>query len=365
MTRVASARLTAGAMQVLVCLGAGLIVIIGGVPLNSQSGGQLTLCHAGSLQAAFTEVEKAFAAQHPGVAMKAVPGGSVALAGRLAAGSQSCDVYAAADYADIDLLLKPIGLADYTIIFAKGRMVLAYLATDPMTRGVAAAGDFNPPASIPNAAPDWYRVLLEPGVRIAGSHPFLDPAGYRSHMIFQLAQTFYNLPNLANLLLEHYTILPNVGGPDTAPQPALGRGYNFQFIYEHSAAAAATSNSSYRYLALPERIDLSTTGHNRYYADATVTIPGIGSQATKSPVSIPATRVAWGLTIPRKSQNPENAAAFVNLLLGAVGTAALNASGPAPITPALVNRADYTRLPKAMQSLVSAQEASVSSSTTR
>ena len=127
---------------------------------------------------------------------------------------QPCDVYAAADYLDIDLLLKPMGLADYTIVFAKGRMVLAYLATDPMTRGIAAAGDFNPPASIPNAAPDWYRVLLEPGVRIAGSHPFLDPAGYRSHMIFQLAQTFYNVPNLSNLLLEHYTILPAVGGAD-------------------------------------------------------------------------------------------------------------------------------------------------------
>ena len=36
-------------------------------------------------------------------------------------------------------------LADYTIVFAKGRMVLAYLATDPMTRGIAAAGDFSPP----------------------------------------------------------------------------------------------------------------------------------------------------------------------------------------------------------------------------
>jgi len=340
--------------RALLCLGTALIVTAGEVAVRSQSSGQLTLCHAGSLQAAFTEVQKTFAVQHPGVAIKAVSGGSVALAGRLAAASQPCDVYAAADYADIDLLLKPIGLADYTIIFAKGRMVLAYLATDPMTHEIAAVGEFNPPASIPNAAPDWYRLLLEPGVRIAGSHPFLDPSGYRSHMIFQLAQTFYNVPNLANSLLEHYTILPNVAGPDAASQPALGRGYNFQFIYEHSAAAAAKNNPSYRYVVVPDRIDLSTTGNNRYYADATVIIPGLGSAATKSPVSIPATRVAWGLTIPKKSQNPENAAAFVNLLLGSVGTAALNASGPAPITPALVSRDDYTRLPKTLQTLVTA-----------
>jgi ABC-type molybdate transport system substrate-binding protein len=151
----------------------------------------------------------------------------VALAGRMAAGMQPCDVFAAADYLDIDLLLKPGGLADSTIIFARGRMVLAYLATDPLTQGVAAAGDFRPPDSIPNAAPDWYRKLLEPGARVAGSHPFLDPSGYRSHMMFQLTQAFYKVPNLSNLLLEHYAILPAVGGADATTAPRLGKDFNF------------------------------------------------------------------------------------------------------------------------------------------
>ena len=175
-------------------------------------------------------------------------------------------------------------------------------------------------------------------------------------MIFQLAQTFYKMPNLANLLLEHYTILPAVGGPN-ASQAALGRDYNFQFIYEHSAAAAAKNNPSYRYVAVPDRIDLSTTANNSYYAEAAVTIPALGSaSAARSPVSIPAARVAWGLTIPGKSPHPENAIAFVNLLLGSVGTTALSAHGPAPITPALVRPADVTHLPKALQSLVAARD---------
>jgi ABC-type molybdate transport system substrate-binding protein len=331
-----------------------LIVTASGVAVSAQSTGELNVCHAGSLQLAFDQVEKTFTAQHPGVVVKDVSGGSVALAGKLAAGIQACDVFASADYLDIDLLLKPMGLVDYTIVFAKGRMVLAYLATDPKARGIAVAGDFNPPASIPNATPDWYRVLLTPGVRISGSHPFLDPSGYRAHMMFQLAQTYYNVPNLYNLLLEHYTILPAAGGPGSADGPALGKDYNFQFIYEHSAATTAKGNPSYRYAAVPDRIDLSTASNNGYYAHASVTIPGIGPPGSKSWVSIPAARVTWGLTITRKSPNPENAIRFVNLVLGTAGTAALNAYGPAPITPALVSTRDYMRLPRSVQPLVTA-----------
>jgi ABC-type molybdate transport system substrate-binding protein len=319
---------------------------------SAQSTGQLNVCHAGSVQLAFSQVEKTFTAQHPDVVLKDISGGSIGLAGRLAAGLQPCDVYAAADYQDIDLLLKPAGLADYTIVFAKGRMVLAYLTTDPKTHGVAGAGEFMPPTSVPNAAPEWYQVLLAPGVRIASSHPFLDPGGYRAHMIFHMAQTHYNVPNLSNLLLEHLTI--NAAADANADnRPALGRDYNFQFTYEHSAAAAATSNPSYRYVTLPDRIDLSTS-NNSYYARVSMTIPAIGPPGGTASISIPAARVAWGLTILNKSPNSEHAIAFVNLVLGAAGAAALKAHGPAPITPALVSPSDYARLPKSMQSLVTA-----------
>lgn len=331
-------------------IGVVLSVTGGGVVVTPQSAGQLNVCHAGSVQLAFTAVENSFKAQHPGVVVNDVSGGSVALAGRLATGIQPCDVYAAADYLDVDLLLKPLGLADYTIVFARGRMVLAYLATDPKTHGIAAPGDFKPPASIPQAVPDWYKVLLAPGVRISSSHPFLDPGGYRSHMIFQLAQAYYNVPGLSNMLLEHVTI--NAAGAVSASAPSLGTDFNFQFSYEHSAAAAAKSNPSYRYVAVPDRIDLSNAANNNYYAQASVTMPGIGPTGARA--TIPAVRVAWGLTILQNSPNRENAIAFVNMLLGPVGTAAFNANGPTPIAPAFVSAGDYERVPMPLQPLITA-----------
>jgi len=315
---------------------------------RTMSAAPLDVCHAGSVQAAFSQVEKEFTRQHPAIQIHDVSGGSVALAGRMAAGVQPCDVFAAADYLDIDRLLKPQGLADYTVVFAKGRMVLAYLASDPAARGVAASEEFKPPASIPAAAADWYRRLLEPGVRISGSHPFLDPSGYRAHMIFNLAERFYRVPNLANLLLEHYSIVP----ADAGAGRTLGKDFNFQLIYEHSAAAAARTNPAYRYTALPDRLDLSNAGLNTEYAKAVVTMPGLSVSA--APTSIPASRVAWGVTIPTSSKEPAAAVAFLELLLGPVGTAALTADGPAPIAPPFVSRRDYTRLPHAVQPLVAA-----------
>jgi len=332
-----------------------MIAALAAVNVSSQSPPtrQLTVCHAGSLLTAFIQVEKAFTAQHPDVAVNDVSGGSVSLARRLATGSQPCDVYASADYLNVDLLLKPAKLADYTIVFASGRVVLAYLATDPKAGALPVSGDFNPPTSIPKVAPNWYQSLLAPGVRIAGAHPFLDPGGYRAHLIFELAQTYYKAPDLYNALLEHYTVMP-ADTTNAAAAPALGRDYNFQITYEHGAATAAKNNPSYRYARMPDRIDLSNAEYNGDYARASVTIPGLGLPGAKT-VTISGSRAAWGLTILKSSANQELATAFVSILLGPVGTAALKASGPMPLTPATVSPDDHPRLPKSLQSLVAAR----------
>jgi ABC-type molybdate transport system substrate-binding protein len=337
----------------LICAG---LVVAAGVAVHPQSATRaLNVCHAGSLTAAFADVEKAFAKQYPDVTLTDVSGGSVTLARRLASGSQACDVYASADYVNIAQLLEPAGLADFTVVFARGRMVLAYLATDPKTQGVARSGAFNPPTTIPEAAPEWYQALLAPDVRIGGAHPFLDPGGYRAHLIFELAQKHYQVASLYNALLEHYAVIPASTRADAAAAPALGREYSFQFTYEHSAAAAAASNSAYRYVRLPDQIDLSNPGNDRGYARAGVTMPGLGIAGAAASVAIPATSVAWGVTIIRKTANQENAIAFVSLLLSPTGTAALHLHGPAPVTPAMVSPDDYAHVPKTMQALVMAK----------
>ncbi|HEY7186241.1 MAG TPA: extracellular solute-binding protein [Vicinamibacterales bacterium] len=312
---------------------------------------ELHVCHAGSLLAAFTQVEEEFKKQHPTVAITDTSGGSVDLVRRFASGRLECDVIAPADHLVIDTMLKPARLADYTIVFASGRMVLAYSAADSKASALTVSGTFSPPASIPMVTGKWYDALTAPGVRISGAHPFMDPGGYRAHMILELAQSHHKVPGLYNALLQHYQI--NVADPSsTAPAPALRKDFNFQFTYEHNAARTAKSDASYRYAALPRDIDLSDA-HTRY--DASVTIPGLGIPGAAASVTIPASAVEWGLTIPTNDRHREQAIAFVASLIGNAGRASLTANGPAPAVPARVSVPDQARLPVQLRSLTAAK----------
>jgi ABC-type molybdate transport system substrate-binding protein len=169
------------------------IAITAAVTLHAQSRDELHVCHAGSLLAAFTQVEDDFKKQRPTMMITDTSGGSVDLVRRFASGRLECDVVAPADHLVIDTMLKPARLADYTIVFASGRMVLAYSTTDPKAKALTVSGTFNPPASIPAVTGTWYNALTTPGVRISGAHPFMDPGGYRAHMVLELAQTHHKV----------------------------------------------------------------------------------------------------------------------------------------------------------------------------
>ncbi|HTM04071.1 MAG TPA: extracellular solute-binding protein [Vicinamibacterales bacterium] len=323
------------------------------ITAHAQQPAQLNVCHAGSLTAAFTPVEREFEREHPGVKVVDTAGGSVDLARRFAAGRLPCDVYAPADHLVIDTLLEPSKLADYSIVFAHGRMVLAYLATDPKAAKLPVTGTFQPPASIPQVAAGWDDVLTMPGVRMAGAHPFMDPGGYRSHMLFELAQAALKKPGLYNALLSHYQV--NVADPTGAtPAPALGKDFNFQTTYEHSALTAASTNPAYRFARLPDSIDLSSDAPGRYAASR-ITIPGAGIPGAPASVTIPASRTEWGITLAATTPSRDLAVAFVALLLGPTGRAALESHGPAPLVPARVTPSDAPRLPPALQRLVSTE----------
>src|ERR1700733_6394427 len=130
----------------------------------------LIIYRAGSLTRAFQPLEKAFTCQ-TGIQVKDVAMGSVDAGRQITAGGQACDLYAPADYLDIDLFMKPAGYADFNIVFARGKMVLVY-----SEKGLAAKK--LPPIAQPGgsqAVANWYEILTMPGVVIGGGNPFLDP----------------------------------------------------------------------------------------------------------------------------------------------------------------------------------------------
>jgi molybdate/tungstate transport system substrate-binding protein len=309
---------------------------------------RLIVYHAGSLSAAFREVEKAYT-QRTGVCIVDVAGGSVEKARAVSAGGEPCDIYAAADYEIIDKMMKPAGVADYTIRFGAGGMVLAYRTTSKQADTIA-SGKLDPPASIPDAAPDWYEQMTRPGVSSLGSNPFLDPGGYRADMIFKLAQAKYGVANLYSTMLSHHI----QGGYAVLK---LGKDYDFQFTYEHSAIATFRNDSTgtFRFARLPDDVSLSAASHAAQYARVGITIPGLQIPSSAETVRIPATRVTWGITVMKTAPNRAAAIEFLKLLLSPEGVAMQAATGPTPISPAVVSHDDLARLPTALKPLVRAE----------
>jgi molybdate/tungstate transport system substrate-binding protein len=317
------------------------------VPVSTQ---QLIIYRAGSLTRAFKPLEAAFTCQ-TGVQVKDVAMGSVDAGRQITAGGQTADLYAPADYLDIDLFMKPAGYADFDIVFAHGRMVLAYsvsgLAAKKLTIAADGSGAFHPPDSIPKATPKWYDVLTKTGVSIGGGNFFLDPGAYRGPMIFQLAEEFYMVPNLYNNLLEHLVIL----GADAGA--TVGKQFDFQFTYEHNARATAATNPDYRYVDLPDEINMSDPAKDAYYREhAVVVLPGLGTARSARTIAVPGAHVAWGITMMKGAPNKQSALKFLEMLLSPAGTALLKENGPEPLSPALVSGGDLHRLPEGLRGLV-------------
>jgi molybdate/tungstate transport system substrate-binding protein len=316
------------------------------VPPNAQ---QLVIYRAGSLTRAFTPLIAAFTCE-TGVQVKDMAMGSVDAGRQITAGGQHADIYAPADFLDIDLFMKPAGYADFNIVFAHGRMVLAYSPSGLAAKKLPPIAEPASPGSVPKAVAKWYEILTMPGVAIGGGNPFLDPGAYRGPMIFQLAEAHYKVPNLYNNMLGHVV----VPGPASSGL-TLGKQLDFQFTYEHNARATASTNPDYRYVDLPDEINLSDPAKDAYYRqNAVVVLPGLGTPRSARTIAVPAARLAWGITLMKDAPNRENAIKFLQLLLSPAGTASLNQNGPEPISPAQVSPADFRKLPEPLRPLVKA-----------
>ena len=318
-------------------------------PAQSSASSQgVIIYHAGSLNAEFDSLGEAFT-KLTGIRVTHRGMGSVEAARRVTVGREPCDIYASADFMTIDAFMKPV-YADYTILFAQSRVVLAYT---PASRNAASIADpkspaFAPPGSVPNAAANWYTYLTQPGVRIGGSDPSADPGGYRALMVLQLAQPFYGIGTLYQDLFRNHVI--------TSQTDRLGVDYDYQFVYEHSARASAGKDPQYRYLRLPVEMDLSSPARAAYYSQAAVTIAGLAS--TDPSYVMRGSRAIFGLTVLKNAPNREAAIRFLQFMLSpkpGEGVELQAASGPEPIGPngpAWASVDDYVKLPVPLAQLV-------------
>ena len=273
---------------------------------------QLVVFHAGSLSIPFRQLSELFEQQHPNVTVKAEAAGSRDTARKVSDLHRPCDVLGSADYQVIENLLMPAHAA-FNIRFATNEMGIAY--TDKSKLAGAVNGK------------NWAEILMREDVAFGRADPNSDPCGYRTVMVFQLAEKYFKEPGLAEQLAAkdgRRYIRPK----ETDLLALLEAGeIDYLFIYRSVAM-----QHNLKFIDLPEEMNLKSQAHAALYGTASVEVTGKKPGQTITRKGAP---IVYGVTIPNNSPSRDLALAYVALLLSPPGQAIIEGNGQTPLVPAL------------------------------
>lgn len=275
---------------------------------------EIIILHAGSLTVPFKEVSEAFMDEYPNYKVLHEAAGSRDTARKVTDLGKKAEIVASADYTVIEELMIP-DYADWYINFATNEMVLMY------TEGSKRSEEIN--------KDNWYEVLLDPSVEYGHSEPNADPCGYRSQLVWQLAEDYYGEEGLYQKLQDNRPI-ENIRPKETDLISLIDLGeLDYIFIYKSVA-----SQHGYPYLELPDEINLKTNDYMDLYEKASYDVNGKAPGETITKIGLP---MVYGLTIPKTAKNPEAAELWIDFLLSEKGREIMNSNGQPSITPIETN----------------------------
>ncbi len=297
--------------------------------------GTLTMFHAGSLSVPFEAMEKAFEAKYPDVDLQREAAGSQNCARKITDLGKPCDIMASADYTVIDKLLIP-GHADWNVRFATNQLVLCY------TDKSAYADKVN--------ADNWYDILQKKDVVWGHSDPNLDPCGYRSLMVMQLAEKALKKPGLYQGLLANRP-KENIR-PKSVELISLLQTGNMDYAWEYLSVAV---QHNLKYVVLPDEINLGNYKYDPTYQEVFVEVTG---KEPGSKMIIKGQSCTYGVTLIKNAPNREAAIAFLQYMLSPEGgLKILKEMGQPPFIPCRVPTAEMKKtLPDELQQLVEVKD---------
>ncbi len=312
-------------------LGGLILFFVMGLMGTAMAGEKVIIFHAGSLTVPLAKIEKDFEAKHPDIDILREAGGSTKMARMISEVGKEADIMASADFKVIDKTLIP-KFADWNIRFATNQLVLCYTDQSKF------ADEIN--------AENWIDILAREGVVWGHSDPNLDPCGYRSLMVLQLAEKFYNKPGLYDRLIANRP-KANVR-PKSVELVSLLKTGNMDYAWEYLSVAV---QHNLKYLKLDDHINLGNYKFDKFYKQAQVKVTGKtpGSWITRTGKSC-----TYGITLVKDAPNRDGAAMFLEYMLSPDGgLKVLKEMGQPPFTPCRVpNAATQQKLPEKLKSLV-------------
>jgi molybdate/tungstate transport system substrate-binding protein len=213
------------------------------------------------------------------------------------------DILLLADADVISQLLVP-KYATWYADFARNRMVIAYTDRSRFAKEITPA--------------NWFQITRRPGVEIGRTDPDLAPVGYRTLLMFQLAERYYKQRGLAGSLLEH-AARRNIR-PNAAELAALLEAGELDYIYDYQSVA---ESNGFRFIPLPDEINLGDPARASEYATASVSVRGTAPGTTAEFKGEP---ILYGLTVPKDAQHTAAATQFLAYLTSPETLRALHAA---------------------------------------
>ena len=275
---------------------------------------QLVVFHAGSLSRPFRELSQLFEQEHPGVTVLAEAAGSRDTARKVSDLGRACDVLGSADYRVVENLLMPEHAA-FNIRFASNEMAIAYTERSNLADQIT--GD------------NWSELLLRPDVTFGRADPNSDPCGYRTVMVFQLAEKHRNQPGLADKLQAKHD--RRYMRPKETDLLALLESGEIDYLFIYRSVA---TQHGLKLLTLPDEVNLKNPSHAGLYRQAVV---GVTGKQPGQTITRRGEAIVYSVTIPTGAANRQLAEAYVQLLLSPQGRAVMEHNGQQPLLPALAD----------------------------
>jgi molybdate/tungstate transport system substrate-binding protein len=283
----------------------------------------LTIFAAGTLAVPFKQVDVLFEKKYPNVKVEPQFGGSVKMTKQITELHKDADLLAVADYSVIPkyMFAQPAHAKWYVGI---ARNAVTFVYTDK-SKG---AKEIN--------AKNWYKILAQKGVEIGRANPDTDPSGYQTVQTLNLANKFYNDPNIEKSVLANAP-LKNVRDTETSLISALQLGQiDYLAIYRSDAL-----QHHLKFIDLPGKINLSDPTESAYYKT--------GVAHTKNG-DLTGKPIVYAITIVNGSKNADIAEKYVAFVLGPEGQAVMKKNGFGEFKPAYAVNAN--EMPAGLKKLV-------------
>jgi len=279
------------------------LFLLGLAACGGDSRGRLVVYNAGSLARPLKAALDTFA-RRENVVIDQESAGSLESARKLTELGKIPDLIALADADVFPGYLMPAH-ADGYMEFARNRMVVAY--TDK-SRGAAEITPQN-----------WTSVLTRNDVEVGRSDPELDPNGYRTLMVWQLASRVFGAPGLAAQMGERAPSR-NVR-PKEADLIGLLEVGELDYIWSYESIAKAMN---FRYVLLGDSVDLSNPDLAEFYANASVTVRGA---TTGTSVTFTGKPIVYAFAVPKNAPHASIAGRFAAFLISPEGQEILRREG--------------------------------------